>query len=190
MLRVLTARSLGGVRHRAYRHTAQPGSTGVRQSRKHRAAEGKRSASGVAGFDNLLIYSALGQIRTADLRFRKPSLYPLLSYEGKTIDNPGRTIYNSEPHHPIYHHSDKKTNDCPRFSRPCSPDRAQAESRLRANDHRRGQAIKVGSGLPSVTGEGRTRSVSETLIKVWRTDPPYTSGLSYSRSVISNRSHV
>jgi hypothetical protein len=28
------------------------------------------------------LFSALGQIRTADLRFRKPSLYPLLSYEG------------------------------------------------------------------------------------------------------------
>ncbi len=26
--------------------------------------------------------SALGQIRTGDLRFRKPTLYPMLSYEG------------------------------------------------------------------------------------------------------------
>jgi hypothetical protein len=32
-------------------------------------------------------FSALGQIRTADLRFRKPSLYPLLSYEGETFKN-------------------------------------------------------------------------------------------------------
>jgi hypothetical protein len=35
----------------------------------------------IKGESTILAYSALGRIRTCDLRFRKPTLYPL-SYEG------------------------------------------------------------------------------------------------------------